>query len=302
MRTLCRLVLVSAHAAAFSTARVPSINFSPSSSSALHHVVSTFSTKKATSTTSLNLSPSTVGGLLLRGGGGAAEAVVMKNFAGDALGFFGGIRIPATFLAGSSLAAIFTLKSAAGKLYSDEEKSKMSRLEIAVVKFYHLVSLSAFVLSLNTIMTATSASTSILHGRFDPLAETVGLTYNQSILQYIFLCSLLLLFFLCFQAYLLLKREFEYEFVSCRFSFLASTFCFIGIVMSRLLIEFELLKGSDEKKKDMAVMVTCSVGALAAHLFSYINQNLYCWNSLIGMAAHFAKVSESSLTSIFHNL
>jgi hypothetical protein len=101
-------------------------------------------------------------------------------------GFFGGIRIPATFLAGSSLAAIFTLKSAANSLSNDLQLSKLER---RVIKFYHLVSLLAFLLSLNTIVLATSAHTAVLHGRFDQMAET---------------------------AYLMMKREFEYE---------ASVFC-----------------------------------------------------------------------------
>ena len=50
-------------------------------------------------------------------------------------------------------------------------------------------------LTVNTIITATVAYTSILHGRFNDVAET---------------------------AYMLLKREFEYEFVSVRWSFITS--------------------------------------------------------------------------------
>lgn len=250
MKAFSRLIIAMAtQAVPFSMARV---HFSPSPHSSV-------------SPTSLNLSHASAAVLLVRGGDDATEAVVLKDFSKDALGFFGGIRTPATFLAGSSLAAIFTLKSSARKLYSHEEKSKMSRLEIALVKIYHLVSLSAFVLSLNTIMTSTSAYTSVLHGRFDPKAET---------------------------AYLLLKREFEYEFISCRWSFLTSMFCFLGMIMSRILIEFELLQGSDKKKKDSAIVIVCSIGALATHLLSYINQNLWCWQSLIGMGANLAQVSK----------
>lgn len=116
------------------------------------------------------------------------------------LGFFGGIRTPATFLAGSSLAAIFTLKNAANSLSSNEEVTKLER---RVIKFYHLVSLLAFVLSLNTIITATGAHTAVLHGRFNQMAET---------------------------AYMMMKTEFEYEFVMVRWSFLVAIFCFLGMV------------------------------------------------------------------------
>ncbi|KAL7511130.1 hypothetical protein ACHAXN_008186, partial [Cyclotella atomus] len=229
------------------------------------------------SKTSLDLSNA----MFVRGGGD----VVLKNFYRDALGFFGGIRIPATFLAGSSLAAIFTLKSAAASLSNDN--GKLSKIERRAIKFYHLVSVMAFLLSLNTIILATSAYTSILHGRFDQLAET---------------------------AYLMMKREFEYEasyicidcrishntiltcsflFIAVRWSFLTSMFCFLGMITSRVLIEFDLLKVDASKsstKRDVAALVVCSVGALAAQLMSYVNQNLWCWNSLIGMTVHVAKM------------
>ena len=142
------------------------------------------SSSSTTKTTSLhNISASSMGGLLVRGG---ATIVETKSYYGDALGYFGGIRIPASFLAGTSLAAIFIRKGL------DKQGTP---LEKNVIKFYHLTSIIAFLLSMNTIITATVAYTSILHGRFNDVAET---------------------------AYMLLKREFEYEFVSVRWSFITS--------------------------------------------------------------------------------
>jgi hypothetical protein len=96
-------------------------------------------------------------------------------------------------------------------------------------------------MSLNTVVLATSAYTSVLHGRFDQMAET---------------------------AYLMMKREFEYEvnmliisntrlriiilmlfrysqFVSVRWSFMIALFCFLGMITSRILIEFDLI-GEEE--------------------------------------------------------
>ncbi|KAL7530715.1 hypothetical protein ACHAXR_003638 [Thalassiosira sp. AJA248-18] len=270
MKAFCATIVIAAQAAAFSMAKVPS--FSIHSNMKARPIISK-------SSTSLNLSPASMAGLLLRGGGdaaaataalrggaAAADAIVLHNFYGDALGFFGGIRIPATFLAGSSLAAVFTLKNAASSLSSGgESDAKLSTLERRTLKFYHLVSLLAFLLSLNTIVTATSAVTSILHGRFDQMAET---------------------------AYMLMKREFEYEFVSVRWSFLTSIFCFLGMVTSRVLIEFGLLKEGSGKgsRKDVAMLVVCSVGALVSHLLSYVNQNLWCWRSLVGMTVYLAQL------------
>jgi len=116
----------------------------------------------------------------------------------------------------------------------------------------------AFVLSLNTVVTATVAHTSVLHGRFDQVAET---------------------------AYMMMKREFMYEFVMTRWSFLSSMFCFLGMVLSRLMIEFDLLKvGSiGGAGKNVAMLVLCIFGALITNLMSFVNQNLWCWSSLIGM-------------------
>jgi len=98
MRFLYILSIATAQAAAFS-GRNGSIH--PLSVPAVDGRRSKYHTK---STSKLNLSPFSVSGLLVRGG--SASAAPLKNFYGDALGYFGGIRIPATFLAGSSLAAI----------------------------------------------------------------------------------------------------------------------------------------------------------------------------------------------------
>lgn len=126
---------------------------------------------------SMSISPSSIVSLLVRGGAAAEPA--LQNFYGDALGYFGGIRIPASFLAGSSLAAMFIFKTKA-----NNGKDDMTALERRVLGFYHISSLLAFLLSLNTIATATIAHTAVLHGRFNKMAET---------------------------AYIMMRREFEYE-------------------------------------------------------------------------------------------
>ena len=124
---------------------------------------------------SMSISPSSISSLLVRGGAAAEPA--LQNFYGDALGFFGGIRIPASFLAGSSLAAMFIFKTKTGDV-------KVSKLERRVLGIYHFNSLLAFLLSINTIATATVAVTHVYHGTFNKMAET---------------------------AYLMMRREFAYE-------------------------------------------------------------------------------------------
>ncbi|KAL7530589.1 hypothetical protein ACHAWF_003440, partial [Thalassiosira exigua] len=221
-----RTVALATQAAAFSTAKAPATSIFHSRARAslipTSHLIPKRVGNQVQAATTLALSPTSASGLLLRGGA-AADAAVLNNFYGDALGFFGGIRIPASFLAGSSLAAIFTLKNAAKSVTTGDEGGKWTKMESRTIKFYHLASLLAFLLSINTIALATSAHTSIIHGRFDPMAET---------------------------AYMLMKKEFEYEFVSVRWSFLTSMFCFLGMVTSRMLIEFDLLKEMDDSTKD----------------------------------------------------
>ena len=105
MKAIAVVTIIAAQAAAFSMARPPAsvvIGFHPSVSSlsypnSSHHHSSIGSNNQHQSTTSLNLSSASIGGLLIRGGAAVTDAPV-RNFYGEALGYFGGIRIPATFL------------------------------------------------------------------------------------------------------------------------------------------------------------------------------------------------------------
>lgn len=267
MKAFYTTIAIAAQAAAFSMAKTPiAISRCTVGASRL---------SKTETNTSLKLHPASAAGLLLRGGAAVAAAAtnsaVPKNFYSDALGFFGSVRTPATFLAGSSLAAIFSLKDVTGDaLLSSAEaicEQRLSTLEKFAVKFYQATCLFAFLLSLNATVTATVAHTSILHGGFDPMAST---------------------------AYALMKREFEYEFVFVRWSFLMSIFCFLGMVASRILIEFRLLRSGNENeetsRRDAAAVVAYSFGALAANQLSNVNSTLWCWNSLIGMTGHLARM------------
>jgi hypothetical protein len=67
---------------------------------------------------------------------------------------------------------------------------------------------------------------------------------------------------------------FHFQFVAVRWSFLMSMFCFLGMITSRVLIEFDLLKEeacNSKTKRDVATLVVLSVGALASQLLRSVS-------------------------------
>jgi hypothetical protein len=196
---------------------------------------------------------------MVAGGQGAAAAaavgVVLKNFSGDAVSYFAGVRTPASLIAGSSLGALFSLK---GLLKDIETKPRMEQL---VIRIYHVMVLLSFFLSLSTIVVATAAIVTVLHGLDNNvMAET---------------------------AYLLLRRELDFEFISCRWAYLMSLLTFLVGVTGRVLLEFNLLT---EKRQSLALGVVFGMTTLVSHLFAYINSTLYCWDNFLEMTVHLIKV------------
>ena len=183
-----------------------------------------------------------------------AAEIVLKDFAGAAGSFFSNVRVPASVVTGSSLGALFSLSNFGSA-------AERSATELNLIKVYRLMCWTSFILSLNAVITATIATTSILHGRFDPMAET---------------------------AYLLLKREFEYEFVSIRWSMIVGLLLFIDIVALRLVLEFDMVNNLD--RRNTAKYVLLSSVALVAHLLSVVNGALYCWSNLTAMTVDFVRI------------
>lgn len=186
------------------------------------------------------------------------KEAVLHNFSAAAASYFVSIRVPASLVAGSSLGALFSFT---------KRLDRENYFEMVVVHIYHALVLSAFCLALTTIIICTAASVTMLHGRFDPMAET---------------------------AYQLLRREFDYEFSVSRWCFLVALLCFISGVTSRIILEFDLL----ERHKTILVAVVSVMVALTANMLSYINRTLYCWPNLWQMTIHVMKLLfEESLKS-----
>jgi hypothetical protein len=170
----------------------------------------------------------------------------MSDYTSTAITFFTSTRVPAALIAGSSLAALFTL-SARARL---GRAGTTSRLQGIVLLVYHILALMALLLSLNVIVCATATSNALLLGSDNPMATS---------------------------AYAFLIRELKYEFALTRWSFLTGMFSFLGCIGCRALIEFDLLK---KERTRSALVVVFSFLSLFFHLFAFVNQRLVCWPNL----------------------
>ena len=180
--------------------------------------------------------------------GGAATAAALQNFAGEAEGYFWGIRTPASLILGASLGALFT------DVNDRDEMKARTRAERECTRLYNSCVLLSFMLSLCTVVFATAAGLTILHGDFNPMAES---------------------------AYALLMQQFEFEYLTVRLSYLSSLLSFVIGIAGRILLEYKLLH---KERREEAIVVCFGLSAVVTHLWSYINSTLYSSQSLVGMA------------------
>lgn len=162
-----------------------------------------------------------------------------ENYVAVASSYFTSIRIPAALIAGSSLAAFFSLVDQAG-----EGSRKTSRADAIALSVFHGLAMIALMLSLNVIIIATATAHLLLLGTTEPMATS---------------------------GYAFLQRNCEYEFLLTRWSFFMSLFSFLGCVAARALVEFRLLR---RKRVRSAIVVSSSIGALIFHLVSFVNRRV----------------------------
>lgn len=120
--------------------------------------------------------------------------------------------------------------------------------------------LLSFMLSLCTVVIATATGVTNMHGGFNPMAES---------------------------AYNLLMKEFEFEFITTRLSYLTSLLSFIVGITGRVLLEYKLLH---KDRTEEAFVVCFGMTAVVTHLLSYINSTLYSSQSLIGLAIRLGRI------------
>lgn len=203
-----------------------------------------------------SISPNAKGMMVLGIRGGAAGAsAVLNDFASDADGYFGAIRTPASLILGASLGALFT------NINDRDEMAAKTKGERQCTRLYNSCVLLSFMLSLCTVVFSTAAGVTIMHGGFDPMAKS---------------------------AYDLMMKEFEFEFITTRLSYLSSLLSFIVGITGRVLLEYKLLR---KEKSEEAYAVCFGMGAIVMHLWSYINSTLYSSQSLIGLAIRLGKLT-----------
>jgi len=210
-------------------------------------------------------SPSDRGDLL----SGNAAVLGLSDYSGEAVQYFDSLRTPAALIAGSALAGLFTCV----KLLQKPEAERRSSVENFSISFYHILSLVSLLLSINVIVTATATGNALLlSGKGRAVADVLATS-----------------------PYALLEREFQFEFLECRWSFYASMLSFMWSVALRALISFRLFI---RQRRYPMVVIVMSLSSLTFHLLNVINENLrgypnfgamtfamvrlYVWRTLMG--------------------
>ena len=184
-----------------------------------------------------------------------AAGPVLSNYSSIAVNYFTSTRVPAALIAGSSLGALFIMVK---KTQDPEQRN--SKLRLSVLFLYHFLSMASLCLSLNVIVTATTASNSLLIGEHNPMAA--------SALEF-------------------LRREVDYEYLTTKWCFYVSIVCFLNAVACRALIEFDFLRKGRIRS---ACLVICSILALVGHVLHLVNDSLYLYPNLWVMTIGLGKV------------
>ena len=192
---------------------------------------------------------------------------VLTNHASAVGKYFGSVRVPASFIAGASFAGLFTVQIKEDGHGSSASRSLLSKY---LSRAYHVCILIAFLLAINTVVVSTAANTMSLHdGSFNPMATS---------------------------GYMVLKNEFEYEFIVTRWSFMVSLLSFLVATTHRILYEFQLFDKNDvmslqNSRRMIGTAVCLLMSSLILHLVSFLNSTLICWDNLWSMSIDLFKVS-----------
>mmetsp|Transcript_6597 Transcript_6597/g.18931 ORF Transcript_6597/g.18931 Transcript_6597/m.18931 type:complete len:310 (-) Transcript_6597:1374-2303(-) len=171
-----------------------------------------------------------------------------------AINFFKGMQFPAILVAGASLAGLFAMTEGVN------DTSGLSKLQIFLLRLYHVTSLLSFCLSLSSIVTSATASTLLLLSEFSMVPKVdvkLGL-----------------------DAYQLLRSNMNFEFLFTRWSFLVSVAFLFTSTAIRMLLQFELFK---PKRRLAGWSVISTMTGVLTFIMGYANTTQHCWPSFWGL-------------------
>jgi hypothetical protein len=171
-----------------------------------------------------------------------------------AINFFNGSQLPAIFIAGASLAGIFAMTEGVNNT------SSMSKIEVLLLRLYHVTSLLSFCLSLSSVVTSTTAKTLLLLSDFSMIPQD-----KQR---------------LGMDAYQFLRSNLNFEFLYTRWSFLVAVpFLFVSTTI-RMLLQFELFR---PKRRLAGWSVISTMTGMLTFIMGYSNTTQHCWASFWGL-------------------
>ena len=180
-----------------------------------------------------------------------ASVIALSDFSGAAGLYFVRIRTPAAWIAGSSLGTFFSFS----KFNLDQQRTRSSQF---LYKSCLGLLLTSFLLSFATIVLATGSSIAALHPHNRQKAESV---------------------------WILLHREFEFEFVVTRWAYWMSLLCFLMAVTLRAVLEFQWTTRRPHQKNPIRAFL-CIMLAVMTQLLSHIHRHLYSFRNLGHMTVY----------------
>lgn len=179
-------------------------------------------------------------------------AVVDPSTTAAAIRFFQGSQLPAVFVAGASLAGLFAMTDGINNIRS------MSKIQIFLLRLYHVTSVLSFCLSLSSLVTSASATTLLLLSDFAMVPQaSMGI-----------------------DAYQFLRSNLNFEFLFTRWSLLVSVPFLVVSATIRMLLQFELFR---PKRRLAGWSVVSTMTGLVCFLMGYANTTQHCWPSVWGL-------------------
>jgi hypothetical protein len=163
---------------------------------------------------------------------------VNPQIAETCFAFFESIKVPSTLIAGASLTSLFTFTREVQETYN------FSKLQVMLLRVYHMFSLLTFCLSITTVLTSQTATTSLL-------LNSNRLLAGESL-----------------DAFAFLRANMNFEMLVARCSFIYSIFSFFLATTFRMFVEFGLFSPT---RRTAGTMVSSMMAAVVCFLLSFAN-------------------------------